>query len=63
MVVSGVYDCQFVLVPKLVAVLKLRSGPTLASPCGFHGNHCCNRNIAYVSRMPTTLKPSSAPAY
>jgi len=33
----GVYDCQFVLVVKLAAVLKRERGSTAASFCGFEG--------------------------
>ena len=37
MVLSGVYDCQLVLVVKLAAVFQARSGPTAARCCGFQG--------------------------
>ncbi len=62
MVVSGVYDCQLVLVVKLAAVFQLRSAATLPSPCGFHGSHCCTRIKRYVNSMPTALNTSAPPA-
>ena len=46
MVVSGVYDCQLVLVVKLAAVFQAKSGPTAASPCGFQGKWFWRRSMA-----------------
>ena len=41
--VSPPYDCQFVFVMKLAAVLNDRYGLTFAMSSGFRGSPCCKR--------------------
>ena len=46
MVDSGTYDCQFVFVVKLTAVLNEESGEIAPSPCGLNGKTPCSRCMA-----------------
>ena len=46
MVVSGVYDCQLVLVVKLTAVLNARSAPKPGRCSLLSGSMPCTRSIA-----------------
>src|SRR5712692_6235732 len=63
MVDSGVYDCQFVLVVKLAAVLNASAGSTGPRCCGLNGRRCCSRSIPYVPSNPNKLNASSENAY
>src|SRR5678815_3670320 len=63
MVVSPPYACQFVLVPKLTAVLNATRGSTFASPFGFAGRYTCNLCSTYTTRIPSTLNTITHTAY
>jgi hypothetical protein len=56
---SPPYDCQFVLVTKLTAVLNDKWGITPATPVGLNGRLPCSRSWAYSSRNDTTPNPIS----
>jgi hypothetical protein len=47
-----------VLVTKLTAVLKARSGRTAPKACGFNGRTACARCTAYSNANPTKFKAS-----
>src|SRR6185312_10774214 len=57
-VVSPLYDCQFVLVVNYAAVSNACRSTTAAIPCGLSGSRCCRRSTAYVRSMDAALKTS-----
>jgi len=59
---SPLYACQLVLVVKLMAVLKARSGAMPVWPSGLSGNQLCTRKSRYSAANPATLKRSMARA-